>query len=188
MGWGRRAIRRRILLVLALHVSLDPFGIEDFEEPQQAFTLAKGIDTLETAVGFDFGVGKWKKASHPGDRSPGVEIGEGFPNPVEVRRKRRLVRERLGLDPLFGLNLAQPVRLLGSRTLRPVEVSDQFPASLSALAASKDASFEAIRMIRAKKPASFSSESSFLAFSTENSMSLPSRSLMPVQPLMMFSA
>lgn len=188
--WGRGCVFGGVVLGLPFDVCSHPFTVESVEESKEPFAVPKGIDALEPAVGFDFGVGEREVASHAGHRASAVEIGERFPNPVQVLGQDRFVREGLGLDALLFLNLTQPlgVSALGGRALRPIEVGYQFPSSLAAFSASNAASLDAMRMMSAKKPLSFGSDRSSVAASFENSISLPSRSLMPFQPLMMFSA
>lgn len=190
--WGvarRRAGRfwfGGILLFHLLVMEPHPFVVEAVNQGDQVLPLAGQKDVLEAAIRLDLGVGDWDCGAHTSDRPAIIEIDEGLPDGVEVPIQNRLLRQRLGLDALFFLDLAQPVRLLGNRVLRPDEVGDQFPASSSVRSARNWSSSAAILTMRAKKRSIFGSSSRASAALGENLISLPSRSVRPFQPLMMF--
>lgn len=80
-----------VVLFLSLNVLLDPFRIEGVKQAKEAFSFTERIDAFEAAVRLDFDIGEREGASHSGDGSSLIQIGEGFPHPEKVRRKGRLI-------------------------------------------------------------------------------------------------
>jgi hypothetical protein len=97
--------------------------IEGVDEAEEPFSLAEGVDTLEGAVGFDFGVGDGKRNRRHSHchRAAVVKVGERLPDPEEVLAEDRLLLKSLELLSGRFLNLAEPVGLLGSRPLAPFQ-------------------------------------------------------------------
>jgi len=96
-------------------VDSHPLFIESIDHFDQPFSFCWKEDVLEPTVCVDLAVEDIGWFAHPDYRASQVQVSEGLPNPEQVTPECRFVRKGFGLDTLFRLNLAQPIRLLGNR-------------------------------------------------------------------------
>jgi hypothetical protein len=96
--------------------------IQNVDEVEEALPLEEGVDRLEVTVGLNVRVGDRTSAGHPNGAAI-VQVGERTPNPEKVSLEDGFVLQRLDLDALLCPDLFEPVRVLGLRALRPVEVA-----------------------------------------------------------------
>lgn len=96
-------------------------AIQDIKEATETFTLQDGVDAFQETIGVNVGIGDGESAAER-HSSTEVEVGESLPHPVEVAVEDGFVLQRFHLNAFFGLDLTEPVLILGLRSLRPVEV------------------------------------------------------------------